>query len=566
MKRFLLLLSILLLVGCQSEDVSTQPKQTVDEAVENVEVVEETYSHDKWLEDEQVEVIDRLDYDDRAIVIASKPDTGYELIVLSEGIKGSFIRWDLPYPDIYIDKEQINHLEVKELKNPVLIVHGDPVASSPGRVLIYDLNTLDELLSDEAENLTWIDVDGDGIYEIHATTMYGQVIYDIGFSYVYALKDGKYKPDYDLTRQYVYDELSAKKLILKQNLTLENLSKVLETYAYLGDKSACRDLLETYEAFLKDYPQVYDSESDDFFRYRFSMWDVMSAEYEDKWVRYRYLDNLNQIFLNENLSWNEYRNLIYDDLDDDGIEEALVSFSRDSHTDYGMTYLMDEETYMPLQGQSGYYVDEMKVLPFGEDLLIYEQVTNGVYPLGSALTKYENNELITLYSKSSPTGSGYSSLLDADEDGIYEGISHSVSDYGVFFHPIEWITLYKDGEMIDSQINYYLEPIPTEAKEFVFHYLDVLWLSETYGANEKTANRLMIMGTNDINTEKLNDFIFVMYNDENRYEDDIVRIEKITESNENIVYSVKTIGEKVIEIHVTVNLLDELKIIKIETL
>ena len=74
--------------------------------------------------------------------------------------------------------------------------------------------------------------------------------------------------------------------------------------------------------------------------------------------------------------------------------------------------------------------------------------------------------------------------------------------------------------------------------------MDVLWLSETYGANEKTINRLMTMGTNDINTEKLNDFIFVMYNDENRYEDDIVRIEKITESNENIVYSVKTIGEK----------------------
>lgn len=576
MKRIILLLLMLLLIGCQNEEPIkvevpvNEPVETESEVTENEEtqpeVVEEVYSHDQWLIDEEIKVIERLDYDNKAVVIADNPDIGYELIILSEHVEGVYIRYDLSYFEVYIDKDQSNHLEIKELENPVVIVHGDGVASSPGRVLMYDLHTLEEIFNDEADDLTWIDINGDGIYEIHTRAMYGgQVTYDIGFSYVYALKDGKYQPDYDLTRQYVYDELKAKELILKENLTLENLNKVLETYAYLGDSAACQRLVESYSEFLSDYPELLDSGSNEFFLYRFGMWGVMSSEYHTRWVRFRYLDNLKQIFVNEDLSWNEYTDFIYADLDKDGIDEALVSFTRDDYTDYGLTFLMDENTYSLLQEQGGYYVDEVMILPFGEDLLIYEQVTNGVYPLGSVVTKYENNELDMLYRRSSATGSGYSYPLDIEGDGIYDGISHAVSDYGVFYHPIEWLTLYKDGKMEDGQINYFLEEMPTESEAFVFHYLDVLWLSQTYGSNEETTNRLAGMDSGEIDKEKLEDFIAVMFNFDNLYEEEIVKIEKLDESEDKVVYSVKTIGETIIEIHVTVKL-NELKIIKVETL
>lgn len=539
MKRLLLFLSVFILISCQHEAITEDslpitPKDDITQAKiqeKSYEVIKST-----WLKDHNYELIEEIIINKFTASIVKYNDE-HKLIIFSNVDKKVVFETDLQFDDFYLDEEKSHHLSIHN--DTLLIISCDGIASSPGLILMYNLENYQLVFNHLGDYLSWIDVDTDGIEEIYVLVQYGgQVSYDIGFSYVFSYTNEGYKPDYNLTFLQKQKELSDNQIILDQSLTLENLSTVLEITAYLSDQKGCEQLLEKYEVFLKANANLLDTKNDEAFKYRFYNWSAMVTEYKNRWGFLQYAETIQSIFANEKQSWYTFTDFELGDLDKDGVLEGLISFEGE-YSDYGKSFLMDNNTYQLVVQNGSYHAEDVTILPYNDDLLIYVQMSNSVYPLGSKLFRYNDGKLNMIFNQSSPSGNGYSYPYDANGDGNYEGISFSINDYVVYYHPIEWIYIYKNDEIIEEEVHYYLSEISSDTKTFLFQYLDALWLTQTYGSNESITERLAHMDNNLIDRNKLTTFINTLHTQNTLYEEDILQFTLIDSDDSKLIYEIQ---------------------------
>ncbi|NLD46628.1 MAG: hypothetical protein GX660_05445, partial [Clostridiaceae bacterium] len=172
----------------------------------------------------------------------------------------------VPYVDMGAKKT--DYFEIADKNNDgvkEIIFKGEPVASSPGEVLM--INKQKEgfgiIFFDEIDNYQFIELNGDNVKELYGNTRYGgQVSYDAGFSTVYEFKNNKYTPSYGLTRNYESIKIKEYEQEFKKNPNIETLDKLIFLYAYLGEKDKCIKLKEDNKALIKG---VDDPENNDYF-------------------------------------------------------------------------------------------------------------------------------------------------------------------------------------------------------------------------------------------------------------------------------------------------------------
>jgi hypothetical protein len=377
-----------------------------------------------------------------------------------------------------------------------LIFSGDPVASSPGELLI--INKFKEgfgiMFCNEIYNYQFIDTNRDGILELYGTTRFGgQVSYDVGFSTVYELKNNKYISSYELTRNYESRNIKEYEQEFKRNPTIENLDKLIYLYAYLGEGYKCINLKESNKDLINDFN---DPENDDYFKYYFGRSEVMAQHYNELWFYLRIQSKLKNLEAAYNLESSNLTDILYSDIDGDGKIEAVVSYGSNGYADYSYNFILkeieNEIREYELPEVAGYYIESIRIVKFDDwsNKYIYCQITNGVNPLGCAVYGLKDNELVCLFNQANATGAGAYYITDYDKDGIYDEIVSLISDYGVFYHSIETHYKLKDGKFEQSERVYYLDEYRDEPEELIFDYLDTLWLEKYYGPNEDTKKRI----------------------------------------------------------------------------
>ena len=195
---------------------------------------------------------------------------------------------DVPYLDMSGENTDCFEIADKN-KDGVkdIIFAGDPVASSPGEVLM--INKLKEgfgiLFCDEIEDYQFIDLNGDKILELYGRTQFGgQVSYDAGFSKAFELKNNKYIFSYELTRNYESRNIREYEQEFEKNPTIENLNRLIFLYAYLGEEDKCIELKESNKDLVKPFE---DPENEDYFTYYFGLSDVMAKYYNELWLDLR---------------------------------------------------------------------------------------------------------------------------------------------------------------------------------------------------------------------------------------------------------------------------------------
>ena len=199
----------------------------------------------------------------------------------------------VPYVDMKGKKTDCFEIEDKN-KDGVkdIIFKGDPVASSPGEVLI--INKLKEgfgaIFWDEIDNYQFIDMNGDKVLELYGRTRFGgQVSYDVGFNMAYELKNNEYIFSYELTRNYESRNIREYEQEFEKNPTVENLDKLVYLYAYLGEVDKCIKLKDSNKDLIKLFD---DPENDDFLKYYFGRSEVMAEYYSELWLDLRNPDKL----------------------------------------------------------------------------------------------------------------------------------------------------------------------------------------------------------------------------------------------------------------------------------
>lgn len=513
MKKLLIpFLAILLLTGCQAPQSEEKPlkddkkevtiiDKTKEENKENVAVTEDlSFDTYKWAASKNITLIKNLSYDrDKRMAILGYQDEVLKLFVVDQRTKEQVYSIDLYDYDCYIPLEASDDCIIIDerfsTRGTTFLLSGESVASSPGGKLIIEDQgkTYKVLFNQEIENFLVLDVDQNGVNELYGLTTYGgQVFYDIGFSEVFAFNGDVYESSYELTRQLEEEELKKAMDALKQDPTIDTLNYAIKMNAYLGDKSTCDKLMIEYKVLVDNNSDLLSMENDRSYDYYFTRYEMMAEEYSKRWLREKY-----GVILAKIQKANQFddfkRTMEVMDIDGDGDYEMLVNYSIVEYTDVLETFIIDtvdgKDVVTQVPSLHAYYVEYQELVQMENTKLLYEQITNGPYPLGCRVFRYDNGNIEEVFYQASATGSGYYSINDTDEDGIYDTIVSALSDYGVFHHRISSFYEWDQEAFVLNNVHYGLDEVATSPEELIYQFFDLRWLEKNYGRNDQIVSR-----------------------------------------------------------------------------
>ncbi|MFF2089324.1 hypothetical protein [Paenibacillus sp. NPDC058174] len=186
-----------------------------------------------------------------------------------------------------------------------------------------------------------------------------------------------------------------------------------------------------------------------------------------------------------------------EDWNGDGTKEAVAAFGRSEgdSRELDSIYVLQEvngkvTTVGEPYGSGSYEAVQVReiALQDRQEPVLELSLTNEIEMNGFALVEFDGNELVMLTSSTAVTGAGEDKLVDADQDGQYDGYTSERWDYDVLYYPVTREFKWQNGGFEPTKTTVDVGDYPDERMKVVKQYAVLRTIDD--GLSNEIAGRL----------------------------------------------------------------------------